>query len=992
MGRLDDLKERKIFSSTDVSIISTFILCLIFIFFLHFVTTLHNSVGSIQIATEKATINLQSINNIQIPAQVVFYGNTTSNNPKIGAVVTPKETPVLQISFSGADKDSIKNLRIEDVPKTIPKLDEKHAWVQLYAIDSTAVNFTNATVNVVAKGTNLYKCKSWNFDNQSCSGTWVLFKTGLVPGQKYEFELSHDDPAFAEIIVAIDAQHLDENYTFISDIYPEIEAIDNNWSEPIYENQYVRVTYAENLTSSNFIDYVARSNTSAYFDVYIAGTDQKVGTSDIVSGSQQYINMSGLNQPEDTFDFKIQDPNESDANPFIQFDYIHDQAPNNLTANSGIYFDGFETGTLVTDGWTVSSGWERNITAPYAGTYDVRDNTTVTTAAYLYLNMSTAYYQNINISFYANTTGTSVTKYMAEWWNGSVWGVLMNTTHLATYTYYNYLLTANNSNNNANFRLMFNCTVSATAGRGCYLDNVNISGTTMDPNITGVMNYSVTNQSVMINWTTYLNSNTTLRYGNQSSNLLRFNISVNDNGAVHNVSVSGLMNGTIYFYNVTSCTPAGACNTSGIYNFTTLPYNIPQVFAVLPVNGSIFNTSNIITIQANVTGPLPVNTVYTNITLSNKSITQLTLPEYGTSPQYNATYTAPNLLGTYNVTFIANDTLNNINNTIKTNFTVNDIIPPAVFSVLPINGTIFNISNVITIQANVTDNINVSTVYTNITLSNKSITQLTLPEYGTSPQYNATYTIPALSGQYNVTFIGNDSSGNVNSSITTYFTVASSISITILSVNATPNPVLPSQLVNITANVTDGVTIDTVWFNLNLINITMKGCGTGIYCNDTINVSSLYAGIYSYTVYANDTSSNTATPMTSNFTISAVVSVNLYNQSINFSSGQVGQTLNAQPLYGFPMVVQNTGNINISVNISGTNLSGATSARITPNYVDWSNASGFTSLANLSYAQQLVNPLMMQLQTTNIFFRINVPLGIPSQQYTGNITIVAESK
>ncbi len=559
-------------------------------------------------------------NNNTISANVSFSNETIGNNTEVTAFVTLKKTPIHGIEFHGVDKGTLSKLRVDDTPNSIARLNKDTDWKQVYAVDPTQVNFTNATLTAIAVGNQLYKCREWDFDNRICNGTWEFFEK-IIPGQEYNFTLTQDDPAFAEIIAAIDAQHLDENYTFISDIYPEIEAIDNNWSDPIYQNEFVRVTYEMNLTNDNVIDFVARSNTSAYFDVYVAGTDQKVGTSDIVSGSQQYVSISGLDQPEDTFDFKIQDPNESDANPFIQFDYIHD-APNNLTANNGTFFDGFETGLFSSNAWTISSGWEVNKTDPYAGTYEARDNSSGTTIAYLYLNMSTAYYQNINISFYANTTGV-VSFFGANWWNGTAWGLLMNTTNIPNYTNYNYLLTAGNSSNNPSFRLAFNCTPSTTVGRGCYLDNVNISGTAMVPGISGVVNYSITNQSVMINWTTSLNSNTTLLYGNQSSNLLRFNISVNDNGLVHNVSVSGLVNNTIYFYNVTSCTPAGACNTSGIYNFTTLPTPISVLSIFLNSTLGTNYTDENLTVYFNVGGSTIDNV--TDWRINNQSMDFLNL-------------------------------------------------------------------------------------------------------------------------------------------------------------------------------------------------------------------------------------------------------------------------------------------------------------------------------------------------------------------------------
>jgi len=43
-----------------------------------------------------------------------------------------------------------------------------------------------------------------------------LFKTGLIPGQQYNFTLTPEDPGFGETINITAADHLDENRTFIS--------------------------------------------------------------------------------------------------------------------------------------------------------------------------------------------------------------------------------------------------------------------------------------------------------------------------------------------------------------------------------------------------------------------------------------------------------------------------------------------------------------------------------------------------------------------------------------------------------------------------------------------------------------------------------------------------------------------------------------------------------------------------------------------------------
>jgi len=68
-----------------------------------------------------------------------------------------------------------------------------------------------------------------------------------------------------ELIIEISkAEHLDENRSFISDIYEQVKALDGNWSEVINNNEYVRATFEQNLTNKNDITIYARmSNCSA---------------------------------------------------------------------------------------------------------------------------------------------------------------------------------------------------------------------------------------------------------------------------------------------------------------------------------------------------------------------------------------------------------------------------------------------------------------------------------------------------------------------------------------------------------------------------------------------------------------------------------------------------------------------------------------------------------------------------------------------------------
>ena len=105
--------------------------------------------------------------------------------------ITPRHGPVKNIVIENISDENI-SLGIDDVPESAMKNS-----VEVYAIDPTQLNFSEATVTATAKGYKLWKCKDWNFDEQKCYGEWVKLMD-IFPGQDYSFTLTPDDPGFSE--------------------------------------------------------------------------------------------------------------------------------------------------------------------------------------------------------------------------------------------------------------------------------------------------------------------------------------------------------------------------------------------------------------------------------------------------------------------------------------------------------------------------------------------------------------------------------------------------------------------------------------------------------------------------------------------------------------------------------------------------------------------------------------------------------------------------
>ncbi|MEM3154538.1 MAG: PT domain-containing protein [Candidatus Woesearchaeota archaeon] len=267
-------------------------------------------------------------------------GNIVSTSVDISGstiIVEIAEGGVQEIMLFGAENISALP-RVDDVPTNFSSPVPGTTWVQVYAIDPTNTSFDRGLVEVVAAGTKLYKCKDWNFDARSCGGSWVLVAEDMVPGNTYYLDIDPMDPAFGEI-VATAAVHLDGDDEFISDIFEQIRAEDNIWSEPIPSGHKVRVTFETALDNGNVIDFIGRTNGSLVdVEIYAVDTGTLVGASRRFDRQMHaYVELSGVPSPTDTFDLKIiglptpecspdDDCGFTDSIPLMEFDFINDAA------------------------------------------------------------------------------------------------------------------------------------------------------------------------------------------------------------------------------------------------------------------------------------------------------------------------------------------------------------------------------------------------------------------------------------------------------------------------------------------------------------------------------------------------------------------------------------------------------------------------------------------------------------------------------------------
>ena len=108
----------------------------------------------------------------------------------------PRQGNVKKISFENINLTKGFNLNVEDLPneKIIIKnieFDSKNS----FAIDPSKIDFTKATLTFIPQGSELFKCKDWNFQAQSCFGSWQKI-ADTIPGEEYNLTIYPFDPAF----------------------------------------------------------------------------------------------------------------------------------------------------------------------------------------------------------------------------------------------------------------------------------------------------------------------------------------------------------------------------------------------------------------------------------------------------------------------------------------------------------------------------------------------------------------------------------------------------------------------------------------------------------------------------------------------------------------------------------------------------------------------------------------------------------------------------
>jgi DNA-directed RNA polymerase specialized sigma24 family protein len=248
--------------------------------------------------------------------------NSKIKIPKVAENIDITNSAKVKAKFSVADTEAEKEILIEDelgdyeityeTPSPVLTEVETEKGKRVTISSPENVHYENVIVF-----TNL--SESLNVKNPSRVKIYWVEQNTYLPVEKLEDKDSNGvydyiewiAPSLSnqtfEIIVITKAEHLDKDKNFISDIYDEVKELDGSWSEPISNNEYVRVTFEKNLTNERDITIFPRViSGSPRIEVYEVDENILIAEfSGLNSNEYNKIFLTNLVGEQDTFDLRV---------------------------------------------------------------------------------------------------------------------------------------------------------------------------------------------------------------------------------------------------------------------------------------------------------------------------------------------------------------------------------------------------------------------------------------------------------------------------------------------------------------------------------------------------------------------------------------------------------------------------------------------------------------------------------------------------------------
>ncbi|MDO8508517.1 MAG: LamG-like jellyroll fold domain-containing protein [Nanoarchaeota archaeon] len=245
----------------------------------------------------KEDVTVEDISNLAIEDNLIEAINDKENS----SIITNDNSfgNFSQNKISENESSLLTGNVIEEINETLIEIEENNS------------ESVEANPNITILGNGNYKRQEVPFEAHD------IDSDGFI--DQIDWVVPHLSNQTFEIILITQAEHLDENRSLIENIYELVKEKDDIWTEEIPANNFIRIVFERNLTSSNDITLYARSNYSnASVEVYERDKNDMIASFPEITADERYrILLSNLNNTQDTFDLKVV------GNP-IEFDYIVD--------------------------------------------------------------------------------------------------------------------------------------------------------------------------------------------------------------------------------------------------------------------------------------------------------------------------------------------------------------------------------------------------------------------------------------------------------------------------------------------------------------------------------------------------------------------------------------------------------------------------------------------------------------------------------------------
>lgn len=271
------------------------------------------------INTISSPVKIKNSQGGALQASITFYNEedtpiTTTTTQSSYAIpkntkkvkIIPTDQTVENIVLEGLEGEI--NLGMEKIHPLKNPVPDRHS-ISSFAIDPTQTNFTNATVTRTAKGTELWKCKDYTFETQTCFGTWEKVMN-ITPGESYSFLLTPEDPQFTETITNLFCSCQVTVYSIGGD--PDTDSCSTFCSATIdvpagaQTGYLMNMSYGVSITLTGDVNSITAGSHEGQFDqdqTYGNGNAATIGSSTTTSTtSTTWLNNTLVSSGSDAFD------------------------------------------------------------------------------------------------------------------------------------------------------------------------------------------------------------------------------------------------------------------------------------------------------------------------------------------------------------------------------------------------------------------------------------------------------------------------------------------------------------------------------------------------------------------------------------------------------------------------------------------------------------------------------------------------------------------